>query len=192
VGELRVTVRVLGPFGHLGVGLQAIAQVVQHPAFETGWGHKAARPAAMVEEGKISIFGDPMTDRPTGVWEPDVRVPASGVPAGSVDRVDPAWWELNWAAAPLSMFRRLGGFDEAMDAAFYSCDNLAVSKRAERLGYGTFIDWTNECVGFPHQLYWPRPADWDEKHGRFGKFEEWFEQWVADGQPRLPYLSEPG
>ena len=86
-----------------------------------------------------------------------------------MELTDPTMWELNWAAAPRSMFHRLGGFEEAHDAGFYSCDNLAVSYRAERLGYRAYIDWTNECVGFPHQLYWPGQSDGTRGTGASGR-----------------------
>lgn len=173
-------------------GLQKFWDLYQRlgPHMFTGCGHKAASPDSMVEPGKITIFGEPMTNPPTGVWEVDVRMSPDGNHRRDVEETEPDRWELNWAAAPLSMFRELGGFEEAHDAEFYSCDNLDIAYRADRLGYRTYIDWTNQCLGFPHQLYWSRPEDWDERHGNRGPFREWFDRWVAQGQPALPYLAD--
>lgn len=155
------------------------------PHLVTGCGHKAAHPSIILAEGKITIFSSPYTEKPTGIFEPDCRMTTT---TRRLELTNPSHWELNWAAAPLSAFTRLGGFEEKHDREFYSCDNLSIAFRAQSFGYQIFIDGTNECTGFPHQLYWPRPQDWDEKHGMHGKFERWYRDWLAQGMPKLPYL----
>jgi glycosyltransferase involved in cell wall biosynthesis len=156
------------------------------PHFFTGCATKAVGPPMKSEEGKITIFEAPCRDRPTEIIEYDIRTMNES--EDSVERSNPIDWELNWGAAPLSAFKELGGFEERLDREFYSCDNLAVSFRAECLGYQFFIDRTNECTAFAHLAYWPRVEDWEEKHGKYGKFEQWYRQWVDQGMPKLPYL----
>ena len=72
--------------------------------------------------------------------------------SGSNDCVwcEPSMWESNVAIAPLSVIRRLGGFDEDYDNG-WSWDNVNIAERAAMLGCRFRIDETNRTRLIPHR-----------------------------------------
>jgi hypothetical protein len=135
--------------------------------------------------GKISVFGQPWEGRPTVMTRSDHR-------AGGRHRFEekPFWmWELNWGGAPLDTFYELGGFPEEHDDLFYSCDNATIAGCAAGLGHRIFLDNHNECRLLDHGGVFPKPPDWEARHGRYGVWYRWFEEWMRQGRPRFPYLT---
>jgi hypothetical protein len=139
--------------------------------------------------GKVSLFETPGERRPTVMTRPDHRAGGEG---RLVER--PFWmWELNWGGAPLAAFYELGGFPEEHDDLFYSCDNATIAGCAAGLGYRIYVDNANECRLLDHGGLFPKPPDWEERHGRYGVWYRWFEGWMRGGRPRFPYLTpDPG
>ena len=139
-------------------------------------------------DGKVTIFEQPWSGAPRRRLRVDEdRFCFPHV----VSEARPVHWELNWAAAPLAGLFDVGGFAEEHDAAFYSCDNLTVATVAEHLGYEFVLDRDNVCKAIDHSAIFPKPADWEQRHGRFGPWDAWRERWQADDRPRFDYLT-PG
>ena len=152
----------------------------------TGAGHKSEHPRLAHDiKGKITIFKEPFTDKPSGISERDSRLEGEM----KLEETNASWWETNWAAAPRKVFYDLGGYEEQHDAEFYGCDNLTIALRAELLGYRFWLDKTNQCIGLPHSDFFPRPADWEKRHGRHGAFAAWYTKWIEDGRHPLTYLN---
>ncbi len=180
-------------------------------AFLTGISHAWALPAPVHDpRGRVTIFRTPYSEKPalriaidnrlTGPWTGLPRL-ARGDPAslsqhphaaslGTVEEKMPEFWELNWAGAPLRAFYEIGGFPEDHDALFYSCDNLTIAFCAQRLGYRFYLDMANECYPMIHGEAFPKPVNWEERHGRFGPWDRWYEDWQKEGCPRFPYLTD--
>lgn len=137
-------------------------------------------------DGKISIFAEPCTDAPTEFLRIDES--RSRFPPG-LSPTTPFGWELNWAAAPLEGLVAAGGFAEDHDREFYSYDNVTVAVVAERLGYRFLLDRDNVCRALDHGGIFPKPDDWEDRHGRRGGWDRWYRRWVAEGCPPLPHLS---
>ena len=76
---------------------------------------------------------------------------------GSFYETAPVNWELNWCSIPRKIIYELGGMDERYDYKGFAWDNVNIAQRAEMLGYKTYIDQTNECMGFDHDGWWPNP-----------------------------------
>jgi hypothetical protein len=140
-------------------------------------------------EGKVTIFERPWKAAPTELLRVDED--RFCFPPG-ISRAACWHWELNWASAPRHALFDVGGFAEEHDALFYSCDNVTVATVAEHLGYQFVVDRDNVCRAVDHAEIFPRPADWEERHGRFGPWEAWHRQWVAQGRPRFRHLSAQG
>lgn len=137
--------------------------------------------------GKISLFARPWEGRPTVMTRPDHRAGGEG---RFVEK--PFWmWELNWGGAPLDTFYELGGFPEEHDDLFYSCDNASIAGCAAALGHRIWVDNANECRLLDHGDLFPKPPDWEARHGRYGDWYRWFEGWMNGGRPRFPYLPHP-
>lgn len=140
-------------------------------------------------DGKVTIFAEPSTEAPDGLLRVDesrFRFPPGRSPTTSFG------WELNWAAAPLRALYDVGGFAEDHDRLFYSYDNVTVAVVADRLGYRFLADRDNVCRALDHGGIFPRPDDWEQRHGRRGGWDAWYRQWVAAGCPRLGHLSPDG
>lgn len=146
-----------------------------------------ALPAAIHDpNGKVTIFEHCCTEPPTellGVDESRFAFPPG------VTEATPFSWELNWAAAPLDAFYDVGGFAEEHDRLFYSCDNVTVAVMADHHGYGFLVDRDNVCRALDHGEAFPRPDDWEERHGLLGGWEAWYDRWAAAGRPRLDHLT---
>lgn len=155
--------------------------------FLTGTGHKARGPRPTDLQGKITIYGEPYTEKPQIITERDSRIEGESI----LEESNPSWWETNWAAAPLLAFYELGGYPEEHDSSFYGCDNLSIAYPAFLNGYKFWIDKTNECVGIDHGEIWPRPEGWEDGHGRHGKWAAWYQGWIDAGRPPHPYLADP-
>lgn len=136
--------------------------------------------------GPVTIFEKPWTGPPSELLRVDED--RFCFPPGVSD-ARPIHWEINWACAPLEALFAVGGFAEEHDAAFYSCDNVTVATVAEHLGYRFALDRDNVCRAIDHSDLFPKPPDWEERHGRFGPWAEWHRQWKARGCPRFDHLS---
>lgn len=123
----------------------------------TGVGHQYAKPGKkdmLDEKGKITVFKEPYTGKPTQqCWE-DPRVRTD---QGTFYMCNPPDWELNWAAIPRKVIWQLGGMDEEYDFHGHAYDNVNLAVRADALGYRPYIDQTNICMGFDHDGWWPNP-----------------------------------
>jgi hypothetical protein len=71
---------------------------------------------------------------------------------------DCSWdcWEIDSAAAPLTLLKEIGGFDEALDS-HWSCDNVNVGKRAALAGYTFKCIFDNPAVAYDHDAHIPHP-----------------------------------
>lgn len=137
-------------------------------------------------DGKVTIFHEPWTERPEELLRVDEDrfcFPPGVTPARRQH------WEINWASAPLAALFDVGGFAEEQDGMFYSCDNVTVATVAEHLGYEFVLDRDNVAHAIDHSGIFPKPADWEERHGRFGPWDRWHSRWRADGCPRFGYLT---
>ena len=140
-------------------------------------------------DGKVTIFAEPWTEAPTELLRVDesrCRFPSGLSPT------TPFGWELNWAGAPLDGLYDVGGFAEDHDRLFYSYDQVTVAMVADRLGYPFLVDRDNVCRALDHGGIFPKPDDWEERHGRRGGWDAWYREWVAEGCPRLGYLTRDG
>jgi hypothetical protein len=158
-----------------------VATLYDMPLEQTG--------AVQTPLGRISLFARPWEGRPTVMTRADHRAGGEG---RFVEK--PFWmWELNWGGAPLDTFYELGGFPEEHDDLFYSCDNASVAGCAAALGHRIWVDNANECRLLDHGDLFPKPLDWEERHGRYGHWYRWFEGWLHGGRPRFPHLGDrPG
>ncbi len=105
-------------------------------------------------EGKITVFEKPFTGRPSMVTYHD---PHKRGEYGSFYECYPPDWELNWCCIPREIIYELGGMDEQYDFEGFAYDNANIALRADMLGYKTYLDQTNECMGFDHDGWWPNP-----------------------------------
>lgn len=67
------------------------------------------------------------------------------------EHAKPKWdcWEIDSGAAPMQMFKDVGGFDEALDQ-WWSFDNVSVAKRADLLGWKVMNVFSNPSVALDH------------------------------------------
>lgn len=122
-------------------------------ALVTGIGHHYADPRPVNKDGRITVFDKPYTGRPTNLsWE-DPRV----VPGVSVRQGQPIEWELSYCSIPRKVIHDLGGMDEEYDFHGFAFDNTHIAYKAQMLGCRFYVDQTNECMGFDHDLWWPNP-----------------------------------
>lgn len=137
-------------------------------------------------DGAVTIFERPWTGPPDQL----VRVDEDRFcfPPG-VSNASAHHWEINWGGAPLAALFDVGGFAEEHDTLFYSCDNVTVAAVAEHLGYDFVLDRDNICRAIDHSDVFPKPADWEERHGKFGPWEAWYRRWKAERCPRFAYLT---
>ncbi len=70
--------------------------------------------------------------------------------------VDHFHWECDWAAAPLSALKEVGGFDESLDA-YWGNDNGNVAFRAIKAGHRCWNLGHNPAVALKHDELWPHP-----------------------------------
>ncbi|MGH2708500.1 MAG: hypothetical protein ACRDJK_09430, partial [Actinomycetota bacterium] len=119
-----------------------------------------------------------------------IVLPDPDVSSRAVEETMPALWEINWAGAPRGAFYEIGGFPEDHDGQFYSCDNLTIAFCAQKLGYRFYFDKANACYPIDHSDIFPRSVDWEERHGRFGPWDRWYENWQKEGCPRFSYLTD--
>ncbi len=156
-------------------------------AFIAGVDSFYALPAPVHDsKGKITIFERPYLGKPTLQTHLGFRLKGER----RIEEAKPKLWELNWSGAPLQAFYEIGGFCEKHDSEFYSCDNLTVAFCAQKIGYQFYIDKTNECYSIDHEGIFPKPIDWEKRHGKFGPWDQWYEEWEKKGNPRFPYLIE--
>lgn len=122
-----------------------------------GVGDQYSKPAGediVDPKGKITVFGEPYTKRPAVVCYTD---PHKRSEYGSFYECYPPDWELNYCCIPRDVIYELGGMDEQYDFEGFAYDNANIAMRADMLGYKTYLDQTNECMGFDHDGWWPNP-----------------------------------
>ena len=105
-------------------------------------------------KGKITIFEKPYTKRPEVVIYSD---PHKRSEFGTFYECYPPDWELNYCCIPNAIIHELGGMDEQYDFEGFAYDNANIALRADMLGYKSYLDQTNECMGFDHDSWWPNP-----------------------------------
>lgn len=123
-------------------------------ALITGVGHQYDNPAPVNKKGKITVFKEPYTQRPTNQSWQDPRMKTD---RGTFYECLPVEWEMNFAMIPRAVIYDLGGMDEQYDFEGFAWDNTNIAERAAMLGYKIYIDQTNECMGFNHDKWWPNP-----------------------------------
>ena len=134
----------------------------------SGVGHKAQWPNWAVNLfGKVTIFThsgfqnvqwpeDKPEDgyrKPEGVFARDPRIQGRGL-----HLCNPIEWEANWACFPASVSEKIGGFDEDFDKG-RGFDNTNFAERAQLAGFQVWLDETNECVGYSHELLFKNDQD---------------------------------
>lgn len=127
------------------------------PCLVGGIGDQYGKPDAssiVDPQGVITIFDKPFTGRPEIVTYHD---PHRRSEFGSFYECYPPDWEMNWCAIPREIIYELGGMDEQYDFEGFAYDNANIAWRADMLGYKTYLDQTNECMGFDHDGWWPNP-----------------------------------
>ena len=75
---------------------------------------------------------------------------------GKIREIEPAAWEIDWAAAPLKAFQDVGGFDEDFDRG-WSWENANLAMRAEKLGYKFIVMTENKAVAYDHDVVMDHP-----------------------------------
>ena len=70
----------------------------------------------------------------------------------------PEWkcWEIDWACAPLSALKEIGGFDEELDD-YWSSDNVNIAYRAFLAGYGFKLLSNNPAIALDHDKLTKHP-----------------------------------
>lgn len=93
----------------------------------------------------------------------------------------PKWdcWEIDSGAAPMQMFKDVGGFDEALDQ-WWSFDNVSVAMRAELLGWRVKNIHDNPSLALDH--------DKKEKHPFRDRFRPALVQMRMDSYKENPIL----
>jgi glycosyltransferase involved in cell wall biosynthesis len=129
----------------------------------SGVGHQYGKPSKediKYPNGEITVFEHAYTKRPDQrIWsDPRMRLDQ-----GSFYETAPVNWEMNWASIPKKVIYDLGGMDEQYDYEGFAWDNVNIAQRAEMMGYKTYLDQTNECMGFDHDGWWPNPLKVEKK-----------------------------
>lgn len=121
-------------------------------ALVTGIGHHYSDPKPVNEKGLITVFDKPYTGRPERLSWSDPRA------VGPILRqAEPVEWELSWASLPRRVIYNIGGMDEQFDFEGFAWDNTYIAYKAKLNGSNIYLDQTNECMGFDHDLWWPNP-----------------------------------
>lgn len=156
----------------------------------TGVGDQYNKPAKedMTDEyGKITVFSKPYTQKPEVLFWKD---PRKRTDQGTFYECMPVDWELNWASIPRKLIYEMGGMDEQYDFEGFAWDNVNIAQRAYIMGYKSYIDQTNECMGFNHDGWWPNPLKVEKIAP--DKYHIKFMHEVLEGKrsPILEYLKE--
>lgn len=130
-------------------------------------------------QGELVVFLQDFISIPTTglerFWEAYQREPAVffTAPVGkTVDNIAVSWdwrrhhegvdnlnfmeWEIDWASAPLSALKDIGGFDEELDK-FWGFDNVNIGLRAAEKGYIIKNIPGNPAVAWDHNAYTKHP-----------------------------------
>jgi glycosyltransferase involved in cell wall biosynthesis len=146
--------------------IEKMVNLVDPKTVVSGVGHKAQFPDHIDNPtGLISTFNQPFIARPSGISERDERLDGRS----EIIPVPHDFIEANFAIFPRQLFYDIGGFHEDFDNTNYGSDNLAITMKADIMGYNFVLDKTNECVGFNQSLF-PRPVDWETRHTNKGAF----------------------
>lgn len=156
-------------------------------ALVTGVGHHYSDPMPVDPKGKITVFEKPHTSRPEKLSWTD---PRWNLNRPTFSHAEPVEWELSYASIPRSVIYAVGGMDEQFDFEGFAFDNTYIAYKAKLQGSEIFLDQTNECMGFDHDLWWPNPL----KVNRVSPAEYFREkvQAMIDGKipPKDDYLSD--
>lgn len=157
-------------------------------ALITGVGDQYAKPNKedMVDQcGKITVFKEPYTRKPEVKCWSD---PRKRTDQGTFYKCNYPDWELNWACIPRKVIYELGGMDQEYDFHGFAWDNVNIALRAQFAGYDSYIDQTNECMGFDHDGWWPNPLKVNRVSP--GEFHHGRMRDIAEGRfpLKLPYL----
>lgn len=157
-------------------------------ALVTGVGHQYALPSQkdiVDSHGKITVFEKPYTSKPQVQTWSDPRLKTDGE---TFYMCYPQDWELNWASIPRRIIYELGGMDEQYDYEGFAWDNVNIAVRADMLGYKTYIDQTNICMGFNHDGWWPNPLKVERKSPMEYHFKVIGEMARGERPVKLAYL----
>jgi len=110
------------------------------------------------EEGPCLVTGvGHQYKEPGKLWESDIPPLPHGKLAFKDPRMErkgfyvaqPLMWEANWGSFDRSIWKEIGGFDEAYDAG-WGYDNTNFAERAQLAGYNIFLDTYNEVLCYSH------------------------------------------
>lgn len=118
----------------------------------TGIGHHYSHPLPVSKDGGVTVFEKPYTGRPMNMSWADPRVGGA-----SFREAQPVEWELSYASIPRQVIYDVGGMDEQFDFEGFAWDNTYIACKAQLFGSKIYLDQTNECMGFDHDLWWPNP-----------------------------------
>lgn len=123
-------------------------------ALVTGVGHHYSDPRPVNKDGKITVFQEPYTRRPEVLSWSDPRMNKE---RPQLSTADPVEWELSYASIPRQVIYDVGGMDEQFDFEGFAWDNTYIAYKAKLNGCNIYLDQSNECMGFDHDLWWPNP-----------------------------------
>lgn len=123
-------------------------------ALVTGVGHHYSDPRPVNKDGKITVFSEPYTRRPEVLSWPDPRMNKD---RPQLSMAEPVEWELSYASIPRKVIYDIGGMDEQFDFEGFAWDNTYIAYKAKLNGSNIYLDQSNECMGFDHDLWWPNP-----------------------------------
>ena len=166
-------------------------QALGGKALISGIGHQYAKPGKeQIEqpEGLITIFAGEYRSEPTEICWRDPRVRTD---QGTFYESQAQDWEANFAAIPRAVIYDLGGMDEEYDMVGFAYDNVNIAQRAVLAGYKTYLDQTNECKAFAHDL-WNMSAGKKERASEIAQFHLQRMKNIIEGKfpLRLDYLAE--
>lgn len=119
-----------------------------------------------------TIFKEPFTDKPSDIGWIDVRsTDIYDFQNGDIFAVYPEHWESNWAAIPVSMFRKGIRWDTEFDRGI-AYENQDFAKQCNfETGCSVLLDLRNEAISLPHKKYWPQEIIDIEKYSNRWLFE---------------------
>ena len=100
--------------------------------------------------------------------------------------IEPAAWEIDWAAAPLKAFYDVGGFDEDFDRG-WSWENANLAMRAQKAGYKFIVMTENKAVAYDHDAVMEHP--FRDKIPNNDTLAEIKRDAIEKGDWKLSYLS---
>lgn len=155
----------------------------------TGVGDQYASPTVeniTDPKGAVTVFKEPYRRRPENKCWYD---PRKRLDQGSFYMCNPQDWEMNVSSIPRKVIYELGGMDETYDFHGFGWDNVNIAVRADMLGYRSYIDQSNECMGFNHDGWWPNPLKVEKISPADYHFEQMRKMASGELSPKLDYLN---